>query len=187
MTMADTIAVMNCGRIEQLGAPVDLYESPVSAYVANFLGQSNLLAATVRERAGDAVVVDVAGRPVRLRADRCATSAGTLLVGVRPEKVHLVGAGAEPAAGDNALPGAVVVDASFTGVSTQYVVRLPSGEQLAAFVQNTGRAVVLPVGSTVTVAWDPEHTFGLDGGQDAAAGIESIDDAPPATRVPAAG
>ena len=56
MTMADTIAVMNSGRIEQLGAPVNLYESPASAYVANFLGQSNLLRAVVRERTRDAVV-----------------------------------------------------------------------------------------------------------------------------------
>ena len=179
MTMADTIAVMNSGRIEQLGAPVNLYESPASAYVANFLGQSNLLRAVVRERTRDAVVVDVAGRPVRIRADRCRTGAGELLVGVRPEKVHLVGDG-EPPAGDNTLPGAVVLDASFTGVSTQYVVRLPSGEQLAAFAQNTGRAVVLPVGSTVTVAWDPEHSFGLDGAEDAAAGIEALDSEPAA-------
>ncbi|HEX6754483.1 MAG TPA: ABC transporter ATP-binding protein [Mycobacteriales bacterium] len=177
MTMADTIAVMNSGRIEQLGAPVDLYESPATAYVANFLGQSNLLRASVRERTADAVLVEVAGRLVRIRAERCRTGAGELLVGVRPEKVHLLAAG-EAAPGDNTVPDAVVVDAGFTGVSTQYVVRLPSGEQLAAFAQNTGRGTVLPVGATVTVAWDPQHTFGLDGAQDATAGIEALDDEP---------
>ena len=61
------------------------------------------------------------------------------------------------------LPGGVVTDASFTGVSTQYLVRLPWGQELTAFVQNPGGGGVLPVGSTVTVAWDPAHTFGLDG------------------------
>ena len=72
MTMADTIAVMNDGRIEQLGAPVELYESPASAYVANFLGQSNLLPGTVLERSAATVVLsrsaggaaDDAGRAV---------------------------------------------------------------------------------------------------------------------------
>jgi spermidine/putrescine transport system ATP-binding protein len=182
MTMADTIAVMSSGRIEQLGAPVDLYESPATAYVANFLGRSNLLRGSVRERTGGAVLVEVAGRAVRIPAARCRTGAGELLVGVRPEKVHLLAAG-EPAPGDNMLPGAVVVDASFSGVSTQYLMRLPSGEELAAFAQNTGRAVVLPVGSTVTVAWDPEHTFALDATQDPTAGLETLD--PPLAPPPA--
>jgi len=186
MTMADTIAVMNAGRIEQLGSPVDLYESPSTAYVANFLGQSNLLRAAVRERGAETVLVDVAGSPVRIRAGRCRTAARDLLVGVRPEKVRLVADG-QPAPGDNALPGAVVMDASFTGVSTQYLLRLPSGAELTAFAQNTGRSSVLPVGSAVTVAWDPAHSFGLDGDQDAAAGVETLDGEPAAGSVPAAG
>src|SRR6185437_6077034 len=71
--------------------------------------------------------------------------------------------------------GGLVTDASFTGISTQYVVRLPSGRQLTAFAQNTGRATVLPVGCSVTVCWDEAHTFGLDGAEDAAAGIETPD------------
>jgi spermidine/putrescine transport system ATP-binding protein len=157
MTMADTIAVMNAGRIEQLGTPIDLYESPATAYVANFLGQSNLLPAAVADRSG-----------------------GSVLVGVRPENVQLE-RGASAPAGMNALSGGLVTDASFTGTSTQYVVRLPSGRQLTAFAQNTGRATVLPVGCSVTVCWDEAHTFGLDGAEDAAAGIETPDG--PATAV----
>jgi spermidine/putrescine transport system ATP-binding protein len=192
MTMADRIAVMNAGRIEQLGSPVDLYESPVSAYVANFLGQSNLLAATVADRRADTVLVEVDGARLAVPAERCRSTARDLLVGIRPEKVHLEPGDGVPA-GANTLPGAVVTDASFTGTSTQYVVRLPSGRELTAFAQNTGRATVLPVGSTVSVCWDPAHTFGLDGAQDAAAGIETPDGvaaAPPAdgggaARVPA--
>jgi spermidine/putrescine transport system ATP-binding protein len=174
MTMADTIAVMNAGRIEQLGSPADLYEWPATAYVANFLGQSNLLPAAVAERRGDTVLVEVDGARLAVPADRCRSGGRDVLVGVRPEKVHL-----EPGDGAgttvNALTGGIVVDASFTGTSTQYLVRLPSGRQLTAFAQNTGRAAVLPVGSTVTVCWDPEHTFALDGTEDAGAGTETLD------------
>jgi spermidine/putrescine transport system ATP-binding protein len=179
MTMADTIAVMNAGRIEQLGSPLDLYESPATAYVANFLGQSNLLRAVVAERREDAVLVEVDGTRLVLPADRCRTAGRTLLVGVRPEKLHLEPGEGAPT-GVNALTGGIVTDASFTGTSTQYVVRLPSGQQLTAFAQNTGRAAIVPVGGTVTVSWDPAHTFGLDGGEDAAAGIERIGDTAPA-------
>jgi spermidine/putrescine transport system ATP-binding protein len=176
MTMADTIAVMNGGRIEQLGSPVELYESPGSAYVANFLGQSNLLPGTVLDRSAETVVVAVAGERLALPAQRCRTVSPVgrqLLVGVRPEKVQLSAGG--PAPGAAALPGGVITDASFTGVSTQYLVRLPSGHQLTAFAQNTGLGGVLPVGERVTVSWDPAHAFGLDGDQDAAAGVESLD------------
>ena len=173
MTMADTIAVMNAGRIEQLGSPIELYESPATAYVANFLGQSNLLRAAVADRSAATVVVEVAGNRLAVPAARCRSTAPNVLVGVRPEKVHLSPAPSAPA-GANQLPG-IVVDASFTGVSTQYVVRLPWGQELAAFAQNTGRGAVLPVGEQVAAAWDPEHTFALDGAQDAEAGVETLD------------
>jgi spermidine/putrescine transport system ATP-binding protein len=179
MTMADTIAVMNAGRIEQLGTPVELYESPSSAYVANFLGQSNLLRAVVTERAGDTVVLDAAGVRLTVPAARCRAAGRDVLAGVRPEKVHL-SAGAGAPVGANAVPGAVVTDASFTGVSTQYVVRLPSGAELTVFAQNTGLGSVLPVGERVTVSWDPAHTFGLDGAEDAAAGMATLDRSPAA-------
>ena len=174
MTMADTIAVMNAGRIEQLGTPIDLYESPATAYVANFLGQSNLLPAAVADRSGGSVLVDVDGSRIAVPADRCRSAGRDVLVGVRPEKVQLE-RGATAPAGMNALSGGLVTDASFTGTSTQYVVQLPSGRQLTAFAQNTGRATVLPVGCSVTVCWDEAHTFGLDGAEDAAAGIETPD------------
>ena len=180
MTMADTIAVMNAGRIEQLGSPMDLYESPTTAYVANFLGQSNLLRASVVERSagtgGGTVVVEVDGTRLTVPAERCRGTGRDVLLGVRPEKVHLA-PGAAPAGG-NQLPGGIVTDAGFTGTSTQYVVRLPSGQRLTAFAQNTGRTVVLPVGSRVTVCWEPAHTFGLDGAEDVAAGIDTADGIP---------
>jgi spermidine/putrescine transport system ATP-binding protein len=183
MTMADTIAVMNAGRIEQLGSPVELYESPVSAYVANFLGQSNLLPGTVVERSGGTVVVEAGGARLTLPVQRCRTAGRDVLVGIRPEKVHLTVDG--PAPGTDAVPGGVITDASFTGVSTQYLVRLPSGHLLSAFAQNTGVGGVLPVGERVTASWEPAHAFGLDGDQDAAAGVETLDGEGTAAPAPA--
>jgi len=177
MTMADTIAVMNSGRIEQLGSPVELYEQPASAYVANFLGQSNLLQATVVERGaadGD-LVLDVHGQRVRMPVARARCEGDDVLAGIRPEKVTLVEgepAGAVDGAVDGAvLTGGMVIDASFTGMSTQYIVRMPWGQELTVFAQNTGARVV-PVGETVSLAWRPEHMFGLDGSEDPAAGAD---------------
>lgn len=179
MTMADTIAVMNTGRIEQLGGPTELYESPTTTFVANFLGQSNLLRATVTGTAGDDLVLDVHGQSLRMPASRRISGDRDLLVGVRPEKVHLRPAGqggAGPAgSGHNVLAGGVVTDASFTGVSTQYLVRTPFGQELMVFAQNVGAGGVVPVGSSVDLHWDPVHTFGLDGRADATAGVEHDD------------
>jgi spermidine/putrescine transport system ATP-binding protein len=188
MTMADTIAVMNAGRIEQLGPPVGLYEAPATVYVANFLGQSNLLRAVVTDRTGAEVGFEVAGRRLSMPAARCSTGSRQLLAGVRPEKIHIAPArvgGSPPGAQPNVLPGGVVTDASFIGVSTQYLVRLPWGQELVVFVQNLGVGGVIPVGEQVTLSWEPAHTFGLDGSQDVTAGVETVDEAAPAARTAA--
>jgi spermidine/putrescine transport system ATP-binding protein len=181
MTMADTIAVMNSGRIEQLGSPVELYESPTTAYVANFLGQSNLVRATVRVRSSERVTFEIGDQLLSMPAARCRCDGTEILAGVRPEKIHLAvdagdGAVAPPGGPANRLTGGLITDASFTGVSTQYLVRLPWGQELMVFAQNRGVGDVLPVGERVAVSWEPEHTFGLDGAQDAAAGAQVEDE-----------
>ena len=70
MTMADTVALMNQGVIEQMGAPEDLYENPRTTFVANFLGQSNLIEAGIRSRSSDVVTVDMHGTDVSVPAAR---------------------------------------------------------------------------------------------------------------------
>jgi spermidine/putrescine transport system ATP-binding protein len=72
-----------------------------------------------------------------------------------------------------------VTDASFTGVSTQYLVRMPWGQELVAFAQNTGGTGVLAPGTQVDLSWEPAHTFALDGSQDASAGVPTESSAPP--------
>jgi spermidine/putrescine transport system ATP-binding protein len=180
MVMADRVAVMNHGRIEQLGSPADLYESPRTTFVANFLGQSNLVAGRrVEGRGGlddDIVVVDCHGQKVTLRSDRC-VDATDLLLGVRPEKVQLLAQSAIALSGDNIFTGGEVVDASYLGVSTQYLVRMPWGQELTVFVQNLGVAERFARGDKVQLCWEPGHGFGLAG--DAAAGSEVDEDAVP--------
>ena len=168
MTMADTIAVMNAGRIEQLGAPADLYERPATTFAANFLGQSNLLAATVTGASGADLLLDVHGVRVVLPRDRSAAREGQLWLGVRPEKLRVTTAGAT----GNCLTG-VVTDASFTGVATHYLVRFPWDQELTVVQQNDGSAPMRP-GEPVTVTWQPAHGFGLDASQDAHAGQEGV-------------
>jgi spermidine/putrescine transport system ATP-binding protein len=177
MTMADTIAVMNSGRIEQMGSPTELYEMPQTTFTANFLGQSNLIQATITGTAGDDLLLDVHGQRVSLPRSRAAVGEGRLWLGVRPEKLRSVPVGAAPDAAGNRLTG-IVTDASFIGVATYYLVRMPWGQELTVVQQNDGTPP-LPPGEPVTVTWSPEHGFGLDAAQDERAGAEDADgDAP---------
>lgn len=179
MTMADTVAVMNGGVIEQMGAPAELYENPRSTFVANFLGQSNLIAGRVLGREGhgdDAVVaVDMQGTPVSVPAARAHTAGDRGWVGIRPEKVLIGEEGAALDAPGNTIPGGVVSDVSFVGVSTQYLVRMPWGQELQVFSQNTGRTRLFAVGERVELSWRPEYAFLLDIAQDADAGAQRVD------------
>jgi spermidine/putrescine transport system ATP-binding protein len=171
MTMADTIAVMNGGHIEQLGGPTELYEAPRTTFVANFLGQSNLVHASVSGADGDHLVLEVQGQKVAMPSARRTSGDDDLLVGVRPEKIQLVRPEDDASeSGRNVLPGGVVTDASFTGVSTQYLVRMPWGQELMVFAQNLGAGGVLVPGTKVDLHWDPAHTFALDGSGDVNAG-----------------
>src|SRR3954462_12834965 len=157
MTMADTIAVMNAGRIEQLGSPAELYESPPTTFVANFLGQSNLLEGKLQGRSDGDLLVDVHGRRLVVPTGRNRADGTGLHVGVRPEKIRLVTDAGDVVEGQNRLEGGVVVDASFCGVSTQYLVRMPWGQELTVFTQNLAVGGVLPVGAPGALAWGPAH------------------------------
>lgn len=176
MTMADTIAVMNAGVIEQKGDPLELYENPATTFVSNFLGQSNLVAATVLERNHDNVLIDVQGNKLVAPISRARSTEGDVWVGVRPEKVFLAAAGSETDSGSNMFRDAVVTDVSYVGVSTQYLARLPWGQELMVFEQNTGARDSFRRGDRVDLHWMPAHTFLLDASQDASAGVEKEED-----------
>jgi spermidine/putrescine transport system ATP-binding protein len=162
MSMADTIAVMNKGKIEQAGSAEELYERPHTAFVANFLGVSNLIAAKLGATTGDLATVETHdGAAIRVPSERIGPhDTDAVLVGVRPEKVTLVPAGQDTPQGANVLRGTVVV-ASFLGVSIQYLVRTAGGEELTVIAQNADGAGpdAFAVGRDVQLAWKPVHTF----------------------------
>lgn len=180
MTMADTVAVMNKGVIEQLGAPTDLYESPKTAFVANFLGQSNLFPAAVLEVDGEDIVLEDSDGRYRMPMNRVApsvspTRGGRVLVGVRPEKIHierLAESDATPADG-NYVDG-TVRSSSFMGVSTQYEVATAGGEIISVFAQNLSARDLLSEGDPVRLTWAPRHGFVLNGSEDMNAGVEAV-------------
>ena len=176
MTMADTVAVMNAGVIEQMGEPMDLYEHPRTTFVANFLGQSNLVRGRVTGQDGGGLVrVDVEGATLRA-PDRAGDASGDVWLGVRPEKVFLAHGSSEGDDDSNQLSRGVVTDVSFIGVSTQYLVRMPWGQELTVFEQNTGARQGFRPGDAVDLHWMPDHTFLLDAAQDASAGVEREED-----------
>ena len=161
MTMADTIAVMNKGEIEQMGAPEELYELPRTAFVANFLGQSNLFTGPVLSSKGDTIVVDIAGRKVEVPRDRAQRHAGEVTIGVRPEKLALLTVEPKETTGLNIVGPGRVVDVSFSGVSTQYQVQIPGLGLMTVFSQNMAFGPVVNVGAEVWLSWTVDHGFGL--------------------------
>lgn len=159
MTMADTVAVMNHGRIEQMGPPVQMYDLPKTAFVANFVGQSNLGQGRITGRDGDFLVAEVQGTTVKIPSARCSVDSGEVTFGVRPEKVSV--ARRQPDGTGNDVRGRVL-DVSFIGVATQYLVQLPSGTVWSAYEQNLDlEAMDLRPGDEVWLTWKPGHAFGV--------------------------
>ena len=170
MTMADTIAVMNEGKIEQMGSPADLYDNPETAFVANFLGQSNLIKGTISGNDGANQIVDLFGQKISLQKDRSHGVDNSIYAGIRPEKFRI--SRLETQTHGNILTGGKVEDVSYIGVSTQYQVLMPWGQELMVFEQNDDGVAPFSVGEPVNISWEPIFTFGLRGDEDAEAGTE---------------
>jgi spermidine/putrescine transport system ATP-binding protein len=149
MTMADRIAIMNAGRIEQLGTPSELYEQPRTAFVAGFLGISNLLGGTV---AGPGAVRLDDGTEVRVPAQTLDGRSGRVAVGVRPEKIRL------GHVEENRLSGRLL-ETAYVGVATQYVLETKAGN-VSVYVQNSepGAGQAAPS----QISWSPDSTFVVD-------------------------
>jgi spermidine/putrescine transport system ATP-binding protein len=145
LTLSDRLAVMAGGRIEQVGAPAELYEEPASSYVAGFLGVANLMAATAAGRAADGRCRLRLGEFDLHAAGGDTTASGEVRVVIRPERVRLEPYGSP---GENRLPG-MVERLIYQGSTTQLVVRLAHGEALQAMVQNQGSPLPWRQGTAV--------------------------------------
>ncbi|HYM49341.1 MAG TPA: ABC transporter ATP-binding protein [Candidatus Limnocylindrales bacterium] len=151
LTMSDRIAVMNDGVLQQCGTPEEIYERPLNAFVAGFIGISNLLPGVVEDHAvrlqstGQLVPADVAAyRP-----------GDPVLLCVRPEKLRL-----EPAPESGVSVEGTVVETVYLGTSTQYLVELAPGVRLTAIENNVLTARPedrVQRGSRLRVSWLPEH------------------------------
>ncbi len=143
LTMSDRIAVFNLGRIEQVGAPSDIYERPASAFVAGFVGTSNLISGEVAKR--------LTG------ADKTFS--------IRPEKIHL-GGSADKVDGSMMSIDGVVRDVVYLGLFTRYLVQIDQGNNLVVVVQNlktTSMDVLAARGQKVRLYWHKDHISRLEG------------------------
>jgi spermidine/putrescine transport system ATP-binding protein len=162
MTMADTVAVMNEGRIEQLGVPEELYELPRTVFVANFLGQSNLFSGKVAATTAASIELHIGGARIVVDKSRSQRHTGEVTVGVRPEKVRLLTAPPAESSDLNVLGPGRVIDVSFSGVSTQYLVAIAGVGTVVVFAQNVDAAPMIGPETQVWVSWRVAHGFGLE-------------------------
>ena len=155
LTMSDRIAVMNGGRIEQLGTPEDLYDRPATRFVAGFIGTTNLLSGTVVGRDGGVTTVRLA------HGELTGTTMNGLAAGqpvelcIRPEAITLQTGSAE-----GAIAGQIE-QAAFLGTTIQYLVRTAGGEPLTVLAPKAGGK--LPVGADVALSWSPDEARVLGG------------------------
>lgn len=156
--MSDYIAVMNGGHLEQVGPPDEIYERPVSRFVAGFIGTSNVLEGTARKTAEGWTTVEGPGLArVRVSADCCSPGEAVAFT-VRPEKLQMFPAGSEPAGDDRCCLRGRVTDIVYQGVSTQYIVDTDAGDAINVFVQNRHDSEDLALeGDEVVCLWRPAH------------------------------
>ena len=155
LTLSDRVAILDRGRIVQIGAPQEVYERPRTRFAAEFLGDSNFLSGSVRDRSvsvADGTMVQVSGK---LPAQGAAVT-----LAVRPEKIAILATDQTGPQGWNSL-GAVVKTVIYAGPALTYVVETPDGSLLKVFAQNKD-GIVLPTGQPVTLNWSPDHTVALE-------------------------
>jgi spermidine/putrescine transport system ATP-binding protein len=146
LTMSDRIAVMSNGRVEQIATPAEMYEEPLTEFVADFLGVSNLMSVTVDGESAGTCSVRLGD--FTLRAKRGAVDAtGERRVVIRPERVRILG---YEESGENRVPG-MIERVVYLGSAEQLVVRLATGDVVYALVVNDGTIRLLTQGTAVQV------------------------------------
>jgi iron(III) transport system ATP-binding protein len=155
LSMADRIAVMDMGRIVQVGAPDELYRRPGSRFVAEFLGETNFIEGRVEGASGGLVTVATDAGAFTAAAEAPRAPDQRVLLSIRPESVRL---------GDAALPGALVaevVETVYLGELAQHTLRLPGGVRLRAAELNPRGIIRARLGARVSVGIEPEDVVVL--------------------------
>jgi len=147
LTMSDRLAVMSNGRVEQIGTPSDVYEEPTTTYVADFLGVSNLMDATVNGSDGQGRARVRIGEFDLFAGQGDTDAQGDAKLVIRPERVHLEATGST---GENRVPG-MVERVVYVGSIMQVIVHLAPGQTLQVWVQNQGEGLPYRQGESVSV------------------------------------
>jgi spermidine/putrescine transport system ATP-binding protein len=159
LTMSDRIVVMNEGRVEQLGTAREIYERPATAFVAGFIGRSNLLTGTV-DRLVDGVGVIDLGETGRIALPAAGAAGERVELTVRSEKIDI----ATERPGHDCVLRGTVADVAYEGAATSYTVTTDLGPEIVVFRQNAaGSGDEVAVGERVWLGWAAEHSFPLDG------------------------
>jgi len=151
LALSDRVAVMNAGRIQQIGTPRDIFERPNSLFVANFIGLSDFIEARVEAVEGNSTWVAVKGLRVRVETEERFRIGQDVTLFIRPNRVELLEQGAP--AGENVLE-ARVQKLTYLGDNTDYRVVLPGDWEIR--VQTNGQQC-LPAGSSIKVRLPPNH------------------------------
>jgi putrescine transport system ATP-binding protein len=157
MTVAGRIGVMNAGKLVQVGPPAEVYEQPASRWVADFIGDVNLIEGrVVRSGSGHAVIEAVAGGRMLVSHAGPAVAGATVWVALRPEKVQIATA-RPPASDENCFTGKVE-DIGYLGDVSLYKVKLDNGLMMKATVANRTRLIARPIGwgDRVWLSFAPE-------------------------------
>jgi len=154
LTLSDRVAVMNHGRIEQLGDPAELYESPRTAFVAEFIGESNRLDGMVAAGAdGRDVLVTPSGLRLPVRTGGVPAGEPAVFF-LRPERIAIA-----PEGDAGAVVSGEISEAAFVGEAMRYVVHAASGETFTVKRLNLDAADRLKVGARVALRWFPDAAF----------------------------
>ena len=152
ITMSNRIAVMNQGQVEQIGDSTEIYEFPRTAFVANFIGETNLLSGAITRVNGRAVDVACQGFDIKLSGPAAVDAGQEINVSIRPEKIR-IGESLNGIA--NSYPG-TVTDVVYQGATTSYRVVLGDGLEVAVAVQNAERTHTFGLGQSVRIGWEPD-------------------------------
>jgi putative spermidine/putrescine transport system ATP-binding protein len=155
LVMSDRIAVFNYGRLEQVGTPSQLYERPMTRFVAEFIGESNIFAGIAGTNADGFSIVTSSGGRLRAAAPQPPPASARVVVSVRPERITLQ-AGDLPAEAENTI-GGCVIDVIYLGRSRKYVIRTAAGAEVVCYQQaRTSAELDFQLGSAVSIRWRAE-------------------------------
>jgi spermidine/putrescine transport system ATP-binding protein len=159
LTMSTRIALMRAGRIEQLGSPTEIYDRPASRYVADFIGETNLLQGRLRDVSAGGAVLEVAGHALRVQPPAGAVAGQDVWLSVRPEVLEILPDGTAPPH-YNVMHG-TVEEGIYAGAVTKLRLRLASGATLVLHAAPTGVSAV--PGQPARVGWPVERGVCLAG------------------------